>query len=71
MSTELREYKRCIRTFKFLSDIGHLLVDTLLLQFTYPRTSDICNELKRTSVMVDVASEEPYLGKSSHVGSHL
>jgi len=44
-------------TFEFLSDIRHLLVDTLLFQFTHPRTSDICDELERISVTVDMTSE--------------
>lgn len=43
-------------TFEFLSDIRHLLVDTLLLQFSHPRTTNIRNELRGTSVTLDVTS---------------
>jgi len=43
-------------TFEFLSDIRHLLVDTLLLQFSHSRTTNICDELKRISVTLNVTS---------------
>jgi len=35
------------QTLEFLANVSHLLVYSFLLQLTYPRTSDIRNELQK------------------------
>lgn len=46
---------QCLRTFELLSDIGHLLVNPLLLQFLHSCTTNICDELDghRIHIMFD------------------
>lgn len=68
------EFMKTQETFEFLPDICHLLIDTLLFQFTHSRSTNVRNELeheKQCKSHLSTIEVTTYLREATHAGRHL